>query len=157
MLASGIEDLFPKGAAPEAEMAKTCARYTPAHCTDASIKKTLVALTQGGAVGQAASAQVMCCLFFVYKAGDHAAARRIMNPFLDLVLATHSDMTREEATSAFVRTVMVVFPALGAFVSDAMAKRPWYKNWKIWAGVGVGVVVVGGVTYAVVRSRSGAQ
>ncbi len=31
------------------------------------------------------------------------------------------------------------------------AEQPWYKNWKIWAGVGVGVVVLGGGIYLATR------
>jgi hypothetical protein len=37
--------------------------------------------------------------------------------------------------------------------TPAVAKVPIYKNWKFWVAVGGAVVVGGGASYAIVRSR----
>ena len=37
------------------------------------------------------------------------------------------------------------------FLRDAMTKRPWYKNWKVWTGIGLGVTVLGVGGYLIAR------
>lgn len=58
--------------------------------------------------------------------------------------------TNAPATATPITATPAPAAAAAAAITPPAAAVPWYKNWKIWAGVGA-VVVVGGSVFAFTR------
>ena len=44
-------------------------------------------------------------------------------------------------------------PLPGDYLLPPAGDTPWYKNWKVWAGIGGGALVLGTGSYFVLRGR----
>jgi hypothetical protein len=57
-----------------------------------------------------------------------------------------------EVATAKIQPSGVTMVSLPTY-QEQTGTRPWFKNWKIWAGVGAGIAVLAGTGYAVSRLR----